>query len=171
LAGNKALLSRDPITGGWIRPVYGYYNDGACAPPGSPCGPEGRSGNCTRGWGHLVHRHECKEEDLEIAYSYVDAENELTRDIQDGVNAVVGLLEDAGLTQLTEGQFAALVDVLYHRGNGPDGRAEVMKIIAKLAAGDIRGALLEIYNNGVKEDFERKLIEQTLLAQCHYAAR
>ena len=111
-----------------------YSNDGG-----------GRGGNCTIGYGHLIHRGVCTSADFAKypnGISQAESEAFLKKDVE----GVENIIRRNVTVQLTQNQFDALVSFLFTSGRFfPD-------LLTKLNAGDFEGVPAEmkriIYSNG-----------------------
>ncbi|WP_206997464.1 lysozyme [Trinickia mobilis] len=112
-AGRLRLASRERLR-------LEYYNDGGK-----------NKGHCTYGYGTLVHRGVCTEEELTITVTNEMADASLTSRIRDAENAI-----RRNVTQeLNQEQFDALVSFVYN--TGPTGAIAVFE---RLNAGEFEAA-------------------------------
>jgi len=89
-----------------------YYNDGGK-----------NRGHCTYGYGTLVHRGVCTEEELAIRVTKEMADASLNSRIRDAENAIRRNV----MQELNQEQFDALVSFVYN--NGPSGSFRVFEAI------------------------------------------
>jgi GH24 family phage-related lysozyme (muramidase) len=96
------------------RLVLAYYNDGGK-----------NKGHCTYGYGTLVHRGVCTEEELKLPVTLEMAEGTLNSRIRDAENAVKRNVTYG----LNQEQFDALVSYTYNKG--PRGALKAVDLINK----------------------------------------
>ncbi|MFC5473559.1 lysozyme [Paraherbaspirillum soli] len=91
----------------WERLVLAYYNDGGK-----------NKGNCTYGYGTMVHRGVCTKEEMKLPVSLAKAEVKLNSGIRD---AERGIKRNVTYS-LNQEQFDALVSLTYNAGIAGSGQ-------------------------------------------------
>ena len=114
-----------------------YSNDGG-----------GRGGNCTIGYGHLIHTGPCTSADFAKypnGISQTEAETTLRKDVE----IVEDLIRNNVTVQLTQNQFDALISFLFTMG---EGRFRTSTLLKQLNISDYDSVPVEmrkfLYSNG-----------------------
>lgn len=115
--GKLRLQSRE-------KKIMAYYDD---------MGPG--KGNCTVGFGSLVHKSPCTADELKAPVTEETVQSLFSANVNEAERAVARNVR----AQLTQAQFDALVSYTFNRGMG--GARSVYKLIND---GDFRGAGLEM---------------------------
>lgn len=115
--GRKWLQDRE-------KKIMAYYDD---------MGPG--KGNCTVGYGSLVHRNPCTPEELRTPVTEDQIQKYFSADLAEAERAVRRNVD----TRLTQAQYDALVSYTFNRG--ATGARSVFKLVN---AGDLHGAGVEI---------------------------
>jgi lysozyme len=118
-------------------------------------------GNCTVGYGHLVHRNPCTPEEL--------ARDVVEKDVMKGFDADIRAAENAVnrnvKVPLTQAQFDALVSYTFNRG--PGGAQKAFKLVN---AGEFDKAAAEIASH-VTATVKKKGKRVAMIAPGLYARR
>jgi lysozyme len=118
-------------------------------------------GNCTVGYGHLVHRNPCTPEELTRKVGEKDIMDGFDADIRAAENAVNRNVK----VSLTQAQFDALVSYTFNRG--PGGARKAFKLIN---AGEFDKAASEISSH-VTATVRKKGKRVAVVARGLYARR